>query len=300
MTRQFSAPGSHEHHETPLSKVMPTVVSIPRKVACLALGATKKVVCGLASSGPSQNLVSTFANKVIVEENLVNVAEIDVPFWSYWLSSAGFTSKDAFVKFAEAVKPKVAALSTSDITNLTVAFKRANYYDKDLFTGIEANVSANFTKFETEQLLQIVATFDAFNHSSVAFLDDVADSITYCNHYLAPVRAGADELATLLTYYAKNGHERADLLATVARGFSEVSLGKLSAAQRKDTVLSALKAFQTFGFYPESIEAVIGAALVSPAEYSAEELKEVEAVKVAAENALGGEFVLIQEGAHGH
>lgn len=34
---------------------------------------------------------------------------------------------------------------------------RVNYFDKDLFAAVAANISANFTKYETEQLLQVGA-----------------------------------------------------------------------------------------------------------------------------------------------
>ncbi len=94
---------------------------------------------------------------------------------------------------------------------------RVNYYDKDLFTGVAANVSANFTKFETEQLLKLLSAFHTFNHYDQAAFDDVADSITYCNHYLAPIKACPTQLATAFAAYAKHDHVRGDLFNTLAR-----------------------------------------------------------------------------------
>ena len=36
-----------------------------------------------------------------------------------------------------------------------IATFRVHYYDKDLFEAIAHNISANFTKFETDQLLKV-------------------------------------------------------------------------------------------------------------------------------------------------
>lgn len=94
---------------------------------------------------------------------------------------------------------------------------RVNYYDKDLFTGVAANVSANFTKYETEQLLKLLSAFHTFNHYDQAAFDDIADSITYCNHYLAPIKACPTQLATAFTAYAKHDHVRGDLFVSLAR-----------------------------------------------------------------------------------
>ncbi len=111
-----------------------------------------------------------------------------------------------------------------------------------------ANVSANFTKYETEQLLKLVHVFLDFGHyeqvqphctqarapvvwghscarlddpvprgALQALFDDIADSITYCNHYLAPIKAPPAQLAAAFSAYAKNEHERGDLFMTLAR-----------------------------------------------------------------------------------
>lgn len=294
LTRQFATPT--EHHETPLSKFMPAVVSAPRKAVTGALYAVCKGLRGTATSGSAKGLVAKFADKVIVGENLVKVEEIDVPFWASLLSCGGYTNAAGFKKFAEAVKPKLVTLAPCEVTKLTVAFHKANYYDQDLFNGIAANVSANFTKYETEQLLDVLAAFKSFNHLPVEALDDIADSITYCNHYLAPVRCSADKIATAFEAYAKAGVERGDLFVTLARGISEISLGKLSASKRKEVVLTTLRAFNNFSFWPENADALLGAAITSPADYSAEELKEVEKFKVVLENAAGGELQVFKEG----
>lgn len=94
---------------------------------------------------------------------------------------------------------------------------RVNYYDKDLFTGVAANVSANFMKYETEQLLKVLGAFLEFQHYDQAAYDDIADSITYCNHYLAPIKASPVDIANAFAAYAKFEHERGDLFISLAR-----------------------------------------------------------------------------------
>ncbi len=64
---------------------------------------------------------------------------------------------------------------------------------------------------------QILSALHDFNHLEGTLLDDIADSITYANHYLAPIRAPVGLVATALAAYAKAGHERADLFVTLSR-----------------------------------------------------------------------------------
>lgn len=57
------------------------------------------------------------------------------------------------------------------------------------------------------------------------------------------------------------------------RGISEVGLGKLSAAERKSTVVSGLKALSALNFFPEQTDALLYYTKAEAAEFSAEELK---------------------------
>lgn len=289
LTRQFGAP-TGASPTTPLSPIMPTVVSLPRKVITAALDTTAKIVVGAATSSSVKGLISNVADKLIVEEAVTKVENLDVPFWASVLGSAGYTNQAGFKKLAEAVKPKVATLSADEVVGLAEAFHKANYYDKDLFTGLGANISSNFAKYETEGLLKVVAAFHAFGHYGTELLDDIADSITYCNHYLAPTKVPATHLATAFAAYAKAGHERGDLFTTLARGFSEVSLQKLSPEERRATVASTLKAFYDFQFFPEQTEALLYVAKADAGLFSAEELAVIEKAKAAAEDAVGGEL----------
>lgn len=296
--RHMGAPASgHEPSPTtPLSAVMPGVVALPRQVVGTALGLVQKAVIGAATSGYAKGLVTSFAEKAIVDEAIVKVEDVDVPFWAYWLSASGYTSHAGFKKFAEAAKLKVAALAPQQVVDLTVAFQRASYYDKDLFAGIAANVSANFTKYDTEGLLKVLSAFLEFGFYEQAAFDDIADSITYCNHYLAPLRAPVAELSAAFAAYAKAGHERGDLFAALARGISESALSALPAAERKAVVMQTLRAFHAFQFWPESADALFHAAKSGADAFSADELKEVEKYQTIVEDAVGGELKVFKEG----
>jgi hypothetical protein len=48
---------------------------------------------GLASSGPAKSLVSSFAEKLVVEEALVKIEDLDPSYWTYWLSATGYSNQ---------------------------------------------------------------------------------------------------------------------------------------------------------------------------------------------------------------
>jgi hypothetical protein len=56
-----------------------------------AWGLAGKAVVGAATSGPVKNLVTSLADKVIINE-AVDVQVLDIGFWAYWLSATGYTN----------------------------------------------------------------------------------------------------------------------------------------------------------------------------------------------------------------
>lgn len=66
VARSFgAAAGGHgDHPETPLSKIMPPLVAIPRQVVTTAVDMTGKAAVGVATSGTVKDLVTSFAEKV--------------------------------------------------------------------------------------------------------------------------------------------------------------------------------------------------------------------------------------------
>ncbi len=64
---------------------------------------------------------------------------------------------------------------------------------------------------------QILTGFSTLGHYEETVYDDIADSITYANHYLAPIRAPVTEVAQALLAYSQYNHKRADLFVTLSR-----------------------------------------------------------------------------------
>lgn len=288
MLRQMSSASP----ESPLSKIMPPIVAIPRQAVGTAFSLTGKLLVGAATSGAVKSVVSSFADKVVIEEAIVKIQDLDPSYWAYWLAAAGYTSQAGFKKLADAAKAKVYSFNEDQITNLVTGLHSVHYYDKDLFEGVAHNISHNFTKYDTTQLLKILKAYSDFGHFNAQLFDDIADSITYCNHYLAPIKAPTDEVVAGIAAYAKFGHERADLLVTLARGISEVGLSKLDATTRRNTVVSGLQSLSTLGFYPEQVDALLYYTKTQASEYSADELKVADNVTAAVEAQAGGSLEL--------
>ncbi|KAF5839974.1 mitochondrial F1F0 ATP synthase associated 36.3 kDa protein [Dunaliella salina] len=251
--RQMSGPS----HETPLTKIMPPLVALPRQVLSTAFGLTGQLVSGTASSGQAKGVVSSFADGVLLKEQFVKLTELDVSYWAYWLSTCGYSSQAGFKRLAEAAVAKVPSMEAQQVADLVVGFHKAGCYDKMLFDAVTVHVAQNFVQYETEQLLKMLDAFASLGHYSRELFDDIGDSITYANNYLAPVRAPTNEVCSALAAYAKFNHERADVFVTLARGISEVGLSKLSKEQRSTAVVDALTAFKRFSCYPEQVDALL-------------------------------------------
>ena len=61
------------------------------------------------------------------------------------------------------------------------------------------------------------ATLLQFDHFSAELFDDIADSITYCNHYMAPIKCSPRDIAACMAAFAKFNHERADLFMSLSK-----------------------------------------------------------------------------------
>ncbi|PNH07064.1 hypothetical protein TSOC_006516 [Tetrabaena socialis] len=172
-TRQFGAPASHgDSPTTPLSPIMPKVVAVPRQVISLALSLTGKAIAGAATSSTVKDLVSSFADKALVSEAIVKVEEVDVAFWAYWLSVAGYSNPAGYKKFAEAAKVKVASLAPQQVTDLVVAFHTT------IYSGEEAKEVEKFQTIVEDSVGGELKVFKAG--------DDVDSVHWYGHHTPAP------------------------------------------------------------------------------------------------------------------
>ena len=82
-----------DHPETPMSKFMPQIAAIPRQTFNAIVGLTGKAIVGAATCGPVKSLVSSFADKVVVEEALTKIEDLDPSYWAYWLAATGYSSQ---------------------------------------------------------------------------------------------------------------------------------------------------------------------------------------------------------------
>ncbi|KAL6748927.1 mitochondrial F1F0 ATP synthase associated 36.3 kDa protein [Haematococcus lacustris] len=283
---------SSSHPETPLSKILPPIVALPRQIIGTALSLTGKLVSSAASSGAAKSVVTSFAEEVLLKEQFVKLSELDVAYWTYWLASTGYTSQGGYKKLAEAAKAALPGLEAQQVASLVEGMHMAKYTDKALLDEVARHISANFTKYETEDLLKILSALHDFGYYSRDLYDDIGDSIAYANHYLAPLKAPTDQVAKALATYAKFGHERADVMVTLARGISELGLSKLSQAARGEAVATALQALHTFHFYPEQVDALLYFTSEEPELFSGEQLKLADAVRAAVEAQTGGKLAV--------
>mmetsp|Transcript_6978 Transcript_6978/g.11861 ORF Transcript_6978/g.11861 Transcript_6978/m.11861 type:complete len:370 (+) Transcript_6978:35-1144(+) len=296
LSQQARAMSGGHSPETPLSKVLPPLMALPRQVVNTAFSLTGKLVVAAATSGAVKSMVAKFADDVLLKEQFVKLGELDISYWAYWLSTAGYSDAAGFRKIAGAAILNLPSMEPQQVTDLVVGFHSAGVNNKDLLTAVAAHISANFTKYETEQLLKVLHVFSDFGFYERATFDDIADSITYANSYLAPMKAPVQEVVGALALYAKNSHERADLFVTLARGVSEVALGELAAPARKASVVAALSALKRFSFYPEQVDALLYYAEAEAELFSTEELALAKSVKSEAEAQSGSKLATYKAG----
>ena len=79
--------------ETPLSKIMPQIAAIPRQTFNAIVGLTGKAIVGAATSGPIKGLVTNVGDRLVVEESIVKIEDLDPSYWAYWLSSTGYSNQ---------------------------------------------------------------------------------------------------------------------------------------------------------------------------------------------------------------
>ncbi|GFH20575.1 uncharacterized protein HaLaN_17719, partial [Haematococcus lacustris] len=339
---------SSSHPETPLSKILPPIVALPRQIIGTALSLTGKLVSSAASSGAAKSVVTSFAEEVLLKEQFVKLSELDVAYWTYWLASTGYTSQGGYKKLAEAAKAALPGLEAQQVASLVEGMhiqpaahrqgqdqvgreggrvksvvaagvpggkgwhvegaedRRAgpSTLTRHCWTrwpatsaltspSMRQRTSSRYTHpCPSTQANQILSALHDFGYYSRDLYDDIGDSIAYANHYLAPLKAPTDQVAKALATYAKFGHERADVMVTLARGISELGLSKLSQAARGEAVATALQALHTFHFYPEQVDALLYFTSEEPELFSGEQLKLADAVRAAVEAQTGGKLAV--------
>jgi len=296
--RHFAAPhGSPpDLPPNPLQNIVPVIIKAVPATINAAVGAVKSLTSGVAGSSQVKQLVTNFGDNVIVGEMFLGLKDVDVAKWSSWLAGAGYRNQAGWAKIVDALKPKAASLTPAEVATVLEALETAGVYDKELYTSLAGVVKERFTEFETEAAAQAVSAFATFDHYDNDLFDDIADTITYANHYLAPVYLPVTVVSKVLGAYAKFAHDRTDLFVLLARAVTEDKLLALDSDVRRDTVLTLLKAFEKFEFWPDVTEGLFLVVDNSPAVFSETDTAYVKGLVSKVEALAGGALPYYKEG----
>ena len=291
--RAFAAAASGPKPEVipnPLQSIVPPIITA---ISTTVRGVQKGLPAayeGLISSGAAKSAVAWFADRALLSGYFLSTTHLDLPKWADFLSRGGYTDRAGWSKIIEGVRPAVEKgdLTAEEAEVLVAALHRADLYDKPLFSGLAAILRAQFTTATTEGLCSAIEAFAANGHFDAGLWDDAADSIAYCNHYLAPTKVPVATIASVFAAYAKYGCDRADLFVSLARALDEDRLRPLPDAELGKIATSLLQSFKTLDFWPDVTEALILAGRTRPGVSVDGGLAEFAAKKVAGGAAGGG------------
>lgn len=269
-------PAAPAGDKTPLQTYMPMLIGAFPAVYNAAKGAATGLVGGVLHSGAAKSAVTAFADNALVSGAFLDLKDLDLAQWSAWLAAGGYTSQAGWAKIAEAAREQVGAMTPAEAAALGEALHAVGVYDKELFASIAALVKDRFMEFETRGLVKLVPAFADNDAYEEALFDDIADGITYCNHFFAPMHCDVQDVAAVFKAFAKYGHDRADLFVALSRGLLESRLKELDDKQLASTLMDLLAAFDRFGFWPDATE-----GLFVVAEQRAAALGEADRARVA-------------------
>ncbi|KAF8059110.1 hypothetical protein HT031_005282 [Scenedesmus sp. PABB004] len=217
------------------------------------------------TSGPAtRGAIAYFADKLLLSGTFVSPEDLDLAKWAAWLAGNGYTSKAGWDVLVAGIKAKASSLGPAEIETLGPALHAVGRYDKELFATFAETIKARFTECETAGLARLLPVYAAHDYFDAALWDDVADAITYANHYLAPGAVPLPDIAALFAAYAKYEVDRGDLFVALARSIHEDRLRALDDEGLKAVVGSLLGSFKALGFYPDCTEALLLAGRLRP------------------------------------
>ena len=116
-------------------------------------------------------------------------------------------------------------------------------------------------------------------------------------HTHPPPKKNPPRGAGVFAAYAKYKHDRADLFVPLSRALNEDRLLALPDAELGPAVTSLVRAFETFGFWPEATEALFVIASVKrPAAFGPAEKADIDAAIAKVEAAAGGNLGWLRGG----
>eukprot|EP00882_Tetradesmus_deserticola_P002943 GHRQ01003127.1.p1 GENE.GHRQ01003127.1~~GHRQ01003127.1.p1 ORF type:complete len:386 (+),score=202.65 GHRQ01003127.1:188-1345(+) len=262
--RHFAAGPGPTVVPNPLQQVVPPLLKGIGAAVDGVKGGLAAAADQLTSGPATRGTIAYFADKVLLSGTFVPPSDLDLPKWAAWLAANGYSSKQGWDTLMAGIKAAAPRLQPSDVEALAPALHAVGRFDRELFGQFADIVKARFTEFETAGLAKLLPTFAAHDYFDQALWDDVADAITYCNHYMAPSRIPLADVAALFSAYAKYEVDRGDLFVTLARTIHEDRLKELDDGALKEVLGSLLGAFKALAFYPDCTQALLVAGRLRP------------------------------------
>lgn len=262
--RRFAAGEPPKIVPNPLQQIVPPIISgIGAAVSGLKSGSA--ALLDAITSGPAtRSAIAAVADHVLLNGTVLSADQIDLPKWAAWLAANGYANKAGWDKILAALKASASSLQPADIEALGPALHSVGRYDRELFEAFAGVVKARFVEFGTPGLAALLPVYAAHDYFDAALWDDVADAITYANHYLAPGTVPLPDIAALLAAYAKYEVNRGDLFVALSRCIHEDRVSALDDAGLKQVVGSLLTSFKALAFFPDCTEALLVAARLRP------------------------------------
>lgn len=260
----FAAGSAPEITPNPLQQIVPPIIKGIKATVDGVSSGLSAVSDGLRDGPATRSAIHYFADKFLLSGTFVDPDALDLPKWAAWLAESGYDNKAGWNTLLAAIKAKVSTLSASEVEALIPALNSVGRYDKELYAQFADIVKARFTEFETPGLCKVLPVYASHDHFDMALWDDVADSITYCNHYLAASNAALTDIAATFAAFAKYEVDRGDLFVALSRTIHEDRINALSDNDLKQVVGSLLGSFKALGFYPDCTQALLVAGRLKP------------------------------------
>jgi len=266
LSRGFAAGPAPEVIPNPLQKIVPPIIAGSKAAVAAAESGLKATADVLLNGAATQGAIAYFADTFLLSGTFVDPADLDIAKWAGWLADNGYTNGEGWATISKVAAGKLDAgsLSPADVEVLVHALQTTGNYDRELFEGFANIVKARFTEFETPGLSRLIAAFADNGHFDADLWDDVADSIAYCNHYLAPMNLSLSEIAGVFAAFAKYRVDRGDLFIPLSRGIFEDKLKALEGKEFGQVAGSLLSSFKTLEFWPDATEAILVEAKLRP------------------------------------
>lgn len=151
-------------------------------------------------------------------------------------------------------------------------------------------------EFETPGLCRLIAAYTDADHFDADLWDDVADSITYCNHYFAPMNCSLSEIADVYASYVRYRVDRGDLFVALARCVYDLKIKALDDKELAQVASSLFRSWLALDFWPEASEPLLLEAKLRPGSFTAADQAVVAEAEEKLRAAHGGKLSWVDGG----